>query len=478
MVSQNDILNKILVIGIISLFFGIAFQTCIASSKEGNSPISSGKFLYVGGSGPGNYTKIQDAINNASDGDTVYVYNGIYLENIIIEKSINLFGEDKETTIIFDNFSHTSSTVTINKLNATIKNFTIIGQATSWGIEIQSDYSNVFNSNISGRLEGVVIESDHNTIVNNYVKGNKYWGISLSGNRPSFNFIFNNTIIGKSHGIRMHESYNNIIKNNTIYGEYGITLYWSNKNIISNNRMNKGGITLGPLYDNTVTNNYVNNRSILYLYNESDSIYNQDFGQIILNNCDNITIENQDIYDVIIGIYLIKSNNCIIRNNNISYYTIERGIGIKEISCDSSTIFNNSISNYTHGINTEFSNKSLISNNDIQNCGTGVHLSNCDKYKIFKNNFIKKYVCIDFSYGTRNSIVTMNNFIGNRPYVSFFDPKFAKNIYFGNYWGRSRLLPKLIFGAIVINDYYYYPQFRFWFKIDLHPALKPYDIEL
>ncbi|MCK4443471.1 MAG: hypothetical protein KAW09_02940, partial [Thermoplasmata archaeon] len=37
--------------------------------------------LFVGGSGPGNYTTIQGAIDAASLQDTVFVYNGTYLEN-------------------------------------------------------------------------------------------------------------------------------------------------------------------------------------------------------------------------------------------------------------------------------------------------------------------------------------------------------------------------------------------------------------
>ncbi|MCK4416367.1 MAG: hypothetical protein KAU84_04365, partial [Thermoplasmatales archaeon] len=37
--------------------------------------ILGGNILYVGGSGPGNYTKIQDAINAAWYGDTVFVYD-------------------------------------------------------------------------------------------------------------------------------------------------------------------------------------------------------------------------------------------------------------------------------------------------------------------------------------------------------------------------------------------------------------------
>ncbi|UCF12379.1 MAG: hypothetical protein JSW06_10135 [Thermoplasmatales archaeon] len=43
---------------------------------------------------------IQDLINNASSGDTIYIPSGTYYENIIINKSISLVGEDKETTII------------------------------------------------------------------------------------------------------------------------------------------------------------------------------------------------------------------------------------------------------------------------------------------------------------------------------------------------------------------------------------------
>lgn len=46
----------------------------------------------VPGSGPGNppedFISIQDAIDNASDGDTIFVYSGIYHENIIVDKSI------------------------------------------------------------------------------------------------------------------------------------------------------------------------------------------------------------------------------------------------------------------------------------------------------------------------------------------------------------------------------------------------------
>jgi hypothetical protein len=64
--------------------------------------IDDGKILYVGGSGPNNYTSIQDALNEANEGDTIFVYNDSspYYENLIINKSIKLIGENRDTTII------------------------------------------------------------------------------------------------------------------------------------------------------------------------------------------------------------------------------------------------------------------------------------------------------------------------------------------------------------------------------------------
>ncbi len=63
---------------------------------------SLGNTLYVGGSGPGNYSTIQKAIDNATDGDTVFVYDDSspYTESIGVNKSINLIGENRETTVI------------------------------------------------------------------------------------------------------------------------------------------------------------------------------------------------------------------------------------------------------------------------------------------------------------------------------------------------------------------------------------------
>ena len=84
-----------------------------------------GKTLYVGGLGPDNYTKIQDAIVNASDDDTVFVFDDSspYYENIMIDKSINLIGENKNTTII--DGSRKDDVVHINADSVKLSFFTI-----------------------------------------------------------------------------------------------------------------------------------------------------------------------------------------------------------------------------------------------------------------------------------------------------------------------------------------------------------------
>jgi len=105
-------------------------------------PTAKGDTLYVGGSGPNNYTKIQDAIDNASNGDTVFVYNGTYNEGLNVNKSIDLIGEDKNTTIIKG--SNWGLVVFISADYVIFSNFTIQNQNpyySSSGIMLNSNCS-------------------------------------------------------------------------------------------------------------------------------------------------------------------------------------------------------------------------------------------------------------------------------------------------------------------------------------------------
>ena len=65
---------------IICSFVFLLLFSMVSTSEESDNGFSGGKGItyYVGGTGSGNYSTIQNAINDASDGDTVYVFQGTY----------------------------------------------------------------------------------------------------------------------------------------------------------------------------------------------------------------------------------------------------------------------------------------------------------------------------------------------------------------------------------------------------------------
>ncbi|MCJ7697962.1 MAG: hypothetical protein MUO73_06505, partial [Thermoplasmata archaeon] len=99
---KKELLARSLVFGIVVLFFGASVTSAYnVEPSPSAQPINRGNTLYVGGSGPGNYTTIQAAINNATNGDTIFVYNNTYNENIDTKlKKISLMGEERDITII------------------------------------------------------------------------------------------------------------------------------------------------------------------------------------------------------------------------------------------------------------------------------------------------------------------------------------------------------------------------------------------
>ena len=87
--DKKPVFNKRLVIGILVMFIGMSVNPSTGTISEKTTSATLGSRGYI-----------QDLIDSASDGDTIYIPSGTYYENIKIDKSINLIGEDKNTTII------------------------------------------------------------------------------------------------------------------------------------------------------------------------------------------------------------------------------------------------------------------------------------------------------------------------------------------------------------------------------------------
>lgn len=87
----------------ITILFIVSTTIVDANVMNRYFPINDeGRYLFVGGTGPGNYSTIQSALDNASGGDTVFVYSGTYSfpEDIGIYTSIRVIGENAESVIV------------------------------------------------------------------------------------------------------------------------------------------------------------------------------------------------------------------------------------------------------------------------------------------------------------------------------------------------------------------------------------------
>ena len=117
-------MKKLIVIGIIILLVGMSIPST-GTNVEKSTTSYDGNTLYVGGDGPGNYTTIQHAVNMANHGDTVFVYNGTYVENVLIkDKSITVAGEDRNTTIVVS-AGMSEDVIAIIADDVNIKGFTV-----------------------------------------------------------------------------------------------------------------------------------------------------------------------------------------------------------------------------------------------------------------------------------------------------------------------------------------------------------------
>jgi len=484
-------LIKILVIGIIPVFICMSTNPSFAfdNMEKSSIPISDGSTLYVGGSGPDNYTTIQSAINNAQIGDTVFVYDDSspYYEIVSVIRAINIIGENVNTTKIINNIDNYKPTLSLN-YGALVKGFTIIGENASnfiSGIYVHGNNNIVYDNNISSNT-GIELHGTNNSILKNIIKSNEYCGIRGDGSNST---IENNTIYSKgydNYGFNMEYSYHNFINNNLFVQTDGhpcIRFYSSRENVITNNTLQNGGIRFltCPSYD-FISNNTVDGKSLVFLCNESDRLIDYDAGQVILINCNNVTIKNQNFSNLNYALHFFTSNNCNIIDNIISnsYVCFSNSNNINFI--------NNKINwdeiNYIYSeIDFRGCNNINISRNTITNISAGISFTSCCNSTISYNNFIDNIYNIIFEYDCRNCSIFCNNFISHKSinkltHIHIFDPFFSNNTLKHNYWWRPRLFPKFIHVTTYEGNPEYPPDVKFSFYIDWRPALKLYDIPI
>ncbi len=261
--------------------------------------------LYVGGEGPNNYTRIQDAIDNASDGDTIIVYYGTYNESIEVDKTLYIIGKEengkKPVILCYKNI-----VVNITANNCTFKFFKVMAlNRTAYAINLLSNKNSIEGNVIEGGFIGIsLFYSSYNTIRSNVIRNTTETALSIDHSHN--NIIESNEIINNEwDGIALFASNNNIVTKNEIkWNECGITLMaYSRYNEIKNNNVSENtnyGITIQHASNNKVIGNYI--------------YKNKEWCGISIIASSNIVSKNIIIANKWAGIYIGGRRNIISKN--------------------------------------------------------------------------------------------------------------------------------------------------------------------
>ncbi len=188
-------------------------------------------------------TPIQSAVDNATGGSYIFVYNGSYTEDVVINKPLKLEGEGRD---VVDVSAKTyGNVISIESSWVDISGFTIKGSINSGIYLYESDHCNISWNNISSNLYyGIyLIKSNYNNISNNIVKDNHRDGYSG----------------GKAIYIYDHSEHNTITDNTIEHNIYGLFIdSGSGNNTVHTNvvKDNQNGVYVTTRY-NLLYNNYI-----------------------------------------------------------------------------------------------------------------------------------------------------------------------------------------------------------------------------
>ncbi len=437
-IGRNMVMKKCCGVHALRILVGITMLALLLVVNAGAITIR------VNASGAGDYSRIQDAINNASSGDTILVYSGIYHENVNVNKQLNLRGIGNPMV----DARGSGSAITLAADGITLEGFTATGSgggnyydAREAGIKVTSSNNtlrgnNASNNGLYNYDAGIFMdESSNNTLTGNNASNNSYDGISLS--YSSNNTLSSNNVSNKSRGIVLEYSSNNTLTGNNA----GIVLSVSNNNILTgNNASNNGyGISLEDSSNNTLSGNKASNNlnSGIWLYSSSNNM-----------------LSNNQASNNVAGIWLYSSgNNTLLNNvmtgnrynfmldggkaydfqNQIGKSNLVNGKPIYYIKGAKNTIYDSSTNAGTfycinclnviikdlrlnengHGVffwNTTFSK---IQNVKVYNNYNGISLFSSSNNKLNGNNVLKNYRNGIRLWSSSNNTLNSNNVSNN-----------------------------------------------------------------
>lgn len=243
--------------------------------------------------GNGDYTTIQDAINASSSGDTIYVWDGTYVGQALVNKSLDIIGNGTDKTTVLD--STTSTFYVRDTSYVNISNMHIGGM---YGIRARL-MSNlyVFGAEINTTNYGIWLNGScsHTEIYNNTIFSDDvgvYYAVA-----GTTHTLHNNTILAGNAGIKVQASPNVVVENNTVEaktgmlcGTFGLDIRY---NVLENcdcgYKVTGFAINNNVVRNNTIRNNGIGGMVSGIAIGHSNIVYNNQFENNIIHAIDNTT---------------------------------------------------------------------------------------------------------------------------------------------------------------------------------------------
>jgi len=408
-------------------------KTSLPSSRE--------NILYVGGSGSGNYTRIQDAINDSNAGDIVYVYNDSspYYEHLVVQKAITLIGEDKlSTEINGSSLGNSLDTVNITGDHVVIDGFRICnnhGYYYQAAMKVIGDYLTLSDCVIYGNdwigiyLVGAsfcqvidcelydnlvaldLVNSRNNTIQNCECHDNSD-AITLY-ETSNDNQLVNCTCLRNSfNSIHIQQSSGNQITGCICQNDYdGISLAYAPNTKMRNNTMANnyanfgiGSSYVSDFYCDIDTSNTINGKPMYYLIGQHNLLFDETMalGFLGLVNCQNISVKNCNFNNNFEGMVIAGASHSFIENCS---FNNNEGHGMYIISSLNNTVKNCMFSNgFFDGIFLYNSSNNTVEKCSIYGSSVGVRLGYSTNNSLLQQTFDQCTVGILFDASGNNTL--------------------------------------------------------------------------
>ena len=249
----------------------------------------------------------------------------------------------------------------LKSINVTIQNMRIENFANGIVLD-NSSHCMILDNVLMSNGAGVWLAySSNNTIRANCATDHHAAAIYLWPASTDNNILENN-LTNDYFGIMAYGSRNSFCRNNISNCWYGIDLAYGLNNTISNNTFSSAGLSVFSCFRNTVEQNIVNGKPLVYLEEMSNYTVG-DAGQVILVNCDSIRVNGLNLSDTMYGLELWGTNNSRVTQNTMR---ANKWGGIYLWSSFGNIFEKNNITgNLYHGIHFYASSNNLLKNNTM-----------------------------------------------------------------------------------------------------------------